>query len=166
MMLLALTTLWQSLVVSKLAGGLPTATEDAALSQTTRLDGTTHNGSTMTGSLSEEGAQALALIASEWFKAARRLIRITQETSPDRVERERAQLAYSSSRINGVLSQNGLRMVTHEGTAFTPQLPVEPVNPEDFESEEGLVVYETLEPTVLLDGRVIARGRVVLARSE
>ena len=140
-------------------------TEDAALSQTTRLDGTTHDGSTMTVSLSEEGAQALALIASEWFKAARRLMRLTQDTSPDRVERERAQLAYSSSRINGVLSQNGLRMVTHEGAAFSPQLPAEPVNPEDFDNEEGLVVHETLEPTILLDGRVIARGRVVLARA-
>ena len=120
----------------------------------------------MSDPLSEEGAQALTLIVSEWFKAARRLMRLTKETSPARVERERAQFAYSWSRIDDVLSQNGLRMVTHEGTAFTPQLPAEPVNPEDFSNEEGLVVQETLEPTVLLHGRVIARGRVVLARAE
>jgi hypothetical protein len=119
----------------------------------------------MTEPMSDEDGQALALVASEWFKAARRLMRLTQETSPDRIERERAQLAYASSRINGVLSQSGLRMVTHEGTAFSPQLPAEPVNPEDFDNEEGLVVQETLEPTILLHGRVIARGRVVLARA-
>jgi hypothetical protein len=118
----------------------------------------------MTGALSDEQAQALALIASEWFKAARRLLQLTEKTTPDRVERERAQLAYASSRITDVLSQGGMRMVTHEGTAFSPQLPVEPVNPEDFDSEEGLVVHETLEPTILLQGRVITRGRVVLTR--
>ena len=93
----------------------------------------------MTVPLSEDGAQALALVASEWFRAARRLMRLTQETSPSRVERERAQLAYTLSRIDGVLAQNGLRMVTHEGAEFSPQLPAEPVNPEDFEHEEGLV---------------------------
>lgn len=119
----------------------------------------------MTVALSEEGAQALALVASEWFKAARRLSRLTQETAPGRVERERAQLAYAHGRIEGVLAKNGLRMVTHEGAEYSAQLPVEPVNPEDFDSEEGLVVQETLEPTVLLDGRVVARGRVVLRRA-
>jgi hypothetical protein len=92
-------------------------------------------------------------------------MRLTQETSPARVDRERAQFAYSLTRIDDVLARNGLRMVTHEGAEFSPQLPAEPVNPEDFDNEEGLVVQETLEPTVLLHGRVVARGRVVLARA-
>jgi hypothetical protein len=118
----------------------------------------------MTKCLSEEGAIALALVASEWFKSARRLMRLTQEASPARMERERAQLTYAQGRIDGALAKNGLRMITHEGEKFSPQLPVEPVNPEDFDSEEGLMVQETIEPTVLLHGRVVARGRVVLAK--
>lgn len=121
--------------------------------------------STMTTPHSHEVANALALVATEWFKAARRLMRCTKEMAPARAERERAQLAYAHSRIESVLAENGLRMVTHEGVEFSPQLPVEPVNPEDFDNEEGLVVKETLEPTVLLDGLVVARGRVVLARA-
>lgn len=119
----------------------------------------------MIAPLSDEGAQALALVASEWFKAARRLLRLAHEAVPARVERERAQLAYAQSRIEGVLAKNGLRMVTHDGAEYSPQIPAEPVNPEDFETEEGLMVQETLEPTVLFDGRVIARGRIVLARA-
>ncbi len=119
----------------------------------------------MTVPISEEGAQALALVASEWFKAARPLSRLVQEMAPARLERERAQLAYALTRIEDALASSGLRMVTQEGAEYSPQLPAEPVNPEDFNSEEGLVVQEALEPTVLLDGRVIARGRVVLARA-
>ena len=118
----------------------------------------------MTTGLSEEGALALALVATEWFKLARRLSRLTLETAPTRIERERAQLAYAYGRIESTLAGSGLRVVTHDGAEYSPQLPAEPANPEDFDTEEGLVVQETLEPTILLHGRVIARGRVVLAR--
>ena len=121
-------------------------------------------GTGMTASISEGGAWALAILASEWFRTARRLMRVTQQNSPTSIERERAQLAHARSRIDDALAQNGLRMVTHDGAFFSAELPVEPVNPEDFDTEEGLVVQETIEPTVVLNGRVVIRGRVVLAR--
>lgn len=114
----------------------------------------------------EEGIDALATVATEWFKAARRLHRLTQETAPARIERERAQLSFSERRIQDTLSALELRLVTYDGAEFSAQLPAEPVNPEDFDSEEGLVVSETLEPTILHQGKVVLRGRVVLARGK
>ncbi len=107
---------------------------------------------------------ALALIASEWFKAVRRLARLAQEVTPQRFERERAQLVYSQSQVESLLSKLGMRMVTYDGASYTPHLPAEPVNPEDFDNEEGLMVRETLEPTILHDGRVLIRGQVVLGK--
>ncbi len=118
----------------------------------------------MTAVLSDEAAMTMALLASEWFKTARRLTRLTQDVAPARLERERAQLSFSQNRVEGALAQMGVRLVTHDGMPFTPQLPAEPVNPEDFDTDEGLLVRETLEPTVMLDGRIVARGRVVLGR--
>jgi hypothetical protein len=118
----------------------------------------------MTQTVSDQGAHALALLASEWFKAARRLVKVTQDSAPSRIERERAQLIYFQGRIETALADNGLRLVTHDGTVFSAELPAEPVNPEDFDTDEGLIVHETLEPTVIHDGRVIMRGRVILAR--
>jgi hypothetical protein len=141
-------------------------TNDAEQSRITGRDGTTHEVSRMNPPLSDQAAQALALLASEWFKTARRLSRLTQETSPARLERERAQLAYSQSRVKVALAEHGLRLITHDGVEFSPQIPAEPVNPEDFDTDEGLIVRETVEPTVIHDGRVIARGLVVLARGE
>lgn len=120
----------------------------------------------MSAFLSEQGARALAVLASEWFKTARRLSRITQQATPTHAERERAQIAYSKTLVEDALAENGIRLVTYEGVPFTPQLPAEPINPEDFGSEEELRVHETLEPTVVQEGRVIARGRVVLERSK
>lgn len=118
----------------------------------------------MSSPVSGQGAEALAIIATEWFKASRRLHKLTLEAAPARLERERAQLSYSERRILDTLASLELRLVTYDGSEFSAQLPAEPVNPEDFDSEEGLVVTETLEPTILHHGKVILRGRVVLAK--
>jgi len=118
----------------------------------------------MNEQLADEAAKTLALVASEWFKTARRLARLTQEVAPGRLERERAQLSFAQNRIEISLARLGIRLVTHDGLPFTPELPAEPVNPEDFDTEEGLLVRETLEPTVLFEGRIVARGRVVLGK--
>jgi hypothetical protein len=119
----------------------------------------------MSSSLSHEGIEALAILATEWFKAARRMTRVTRGFAPTQFERERAQLVYSERRVEDALSACGMRLITYDGSDFSAHLPAEPVNPEDFESEEDLTVIETLEPTVLHDGRIVLRGRVVLARS-
>lgn len=114
--------------------------------------------------LDDDAADALALLAAEWFKTSRRLSRLTQDVAPARLERERAQAAYSQRRVEETLGKNGMRLITHDGLPFSPEIPAEPVNPEDFDTEEGLVVSETLEPTVICGGRVLARGLVVLAK--
>ncbi len=106
----------------------------------------------------------LVLLAVEWWKANRRLLRLAAEAAPDRLERERAQAAYAGRRIEAALAELGLRLAEHTGQPYSPGLPAEPVNPEDFDTEEGLVVADTIEPTVLAHGRILLRGKVVLRR--
>lgn len=110
--------------------------------------------------------ELLALLATEWFKAARRAIRIAIESAPNRFERERAQLAYSERRISTALAVEGVHMRDFDGEPYSPSLPAEPINPEDFSSEEGLIVRDTIEPTILHNGRIVMRGKVLLAKGE
>ena len=114
--------------------------------------------------MNDQAVEAMALLATEWFKAARRSMRIIHEVAPTRMEREHAQLTYSFRRVMQALADNGMRIQDFAGQQYSPSLPVEPVNPEDFDNEEGLVIGETVEPTVLHEGRLILRGRVVLAK--
>ena len=107
---------------------------------------------------------ALLLLATEWWKSTRRLLRLAADAAPDRVERERAQATYAARRITAALAGLGLRLADHDNQPYSPAMPAEPVNPEDFDTEEGLVVAETIEPTLLLDGRIVQRGKVVLRR--
>ena len=106
----------------------------------------------------------LVLLAVEWWKANRRLLRLAAETAPERLERERAQTAYAGRRIDAALAALGLRLAEHTGQPYSPALPAEPVNPEDFDGEEALEVADTIEPTVLAEGRILQRGKVVLRR--
>ena len=108
---------------------------------------------------------ALLLLAAEWWKSNRRLLRLAAEAQPGRLERERAQAAYSTRRIEAALDGVGLRLADHTGQPFSPSLPAEPVNPEDFAGEDGLEVADTVEPTVLEHGRILRRGKVVLRRA-
>ena len=119
----------------------------------------------MNEGINKAAAAALAITAVEWFKASRRLVALAGATEPARGGRERAQLAFSRSKVEDALSAVGMRLVDHDGEAFSPELPAEPVNPEDFGSEEALTVSSTIEPTVMLSGRILSRGRVVLAKA-
>lgn len=116
--------------------------------------------------MSDENPELLALLAIEWFKAGHRAVRMALEIAPSRFERERAQFAYSFQRVAAVLAGHGIRMHEFLDQPYSPSLPVEPVNPEDFTTEEGLIVRETIEPTVLHNGRVVMRGKVVLAKGK
>lgn len=116
--------------------------------------------------LPEDGAAALALVATEWFRAIRRLQRLTTNLPAAGVERERAQRNYSTARVTEALGTLGLRLVEHDGTRYSAEIPAEPVNPEDFGDTEDIVVLETLEPTVVLDGKILLRGQVVLAKGK
>ena len=78
---------------------------------------------------------AILLLATEWWKSTRRLLRLAAEAAPGRVERERAQATYSGRRITAALAALGIRMTGHDGQPYSPSLPAEPVNGEDFDTE-------------------------------
>ena len=119
-----------------------------------------------TGRDEDPGTDAVLLLATEWWRTSRRLLRLAAAAAPERVERERSQLTYASRRIGTALAALDLRLVEHDGQPYSPTLPAEPVNPEDFDTDEGLAVLDTVEPTILRAGRIVRRGKVVLRQAK
>lgn len=118
-----------------------------------------------TSSTPDAVLDAVLLLATEWWKSSRRLLRLAADAAPERLERERAQFTYAARRIGTALAALDLRLVEHDGQPYSPALPAEPLNPEDFATEENLQVAETIEPTVLRAGRILRRGKVVLRQA-
>ena len=117
------------------------------------------------GDASPDPTDAVLMLAVEWWKSSRLLLRLAADAAPERVERERPQFTYAARRTAAALAALDLRLVEHDGQPYSPALPAEPVNPEDFASEENLQVAETIEPTVLRAGRILRRGKVVLRQA-
>jgi hypothetical protein len=107
---------------------------------------------------------AFARIAVDYWRLLRAYDRLRGSIASQDSPRLAAQSRFAAERLENVLGQVGLRMVLFDGQAFHPGLPVEALNVGDFDSEEGLVVAFTTEPTVLAEGRVIALGKVTLER--
>lgn len=70
----------------------------------------------------------------------------------------------SEKKMISILSENGLRIANFEGQDYSPNLPLTVVNTDDFDGNEGLIVAQMIEPTIVDDENVINMGKAILAR--
>lgn len=57
-----------------------------------------------------------------------------------------------------------LRIVVFDGQIYDEGMPITPLNADEFEKEDRLVVQQTIEPTVItFDGKIIRTGTVILS---
>ena len=92
--------------------------------------------------------------------------RLVRDQAADRQPRTLAQLRYVRGRLDSILGARGLRLIAYVGEPYSPNLPVTIANADEFQGNEGLVIAETLEPTLLADGRVVAMGKVILKQGD
>jgi hypothetical protein len=103
----------------------------------------------------------VARLAAEAWRLRRRLIRVEEQRAGDDVLRP---LRESMSRIEDVLAEFKVQMLEHEGESYDPGLQIEVLHAR--EGEGPTVIVETIRPTILLDGRVLQHGQVVIGPSE
>lgn len=103
----------------------------------------------------------VARLASEAWRLRRRLDRIDpQGTAEERLR----PLHDSIARIDDAFAEYRVTFVEHEGQPYDPGLQVEVLHARDGDGK--LVVVETIRPTVLLDGRILLQGQVVIGPAE
>lgn len=110
--------------------------------------------------------EALAHLAIEYWRLLRVCQRAIADQPIEKQTRGAAQLRYGQSRMEHLLQDHGLRLYTYDGTVYEPNLPVTVVNQEDVVGIEQLVVENTIEPTIMANGEVLAMGKVVLRKAE
>ena len=108
----------------------------------------------------------LAELTVECWRMLRLGERLVRDQAADRQPPALAQLRYVRGRLDAILSARGLRLVAYVDEPYSPNLPVTVANADEFQGNEGLVIAETLEPTLLSDGRVVAMGKVILKQGD
>lgn len=110
--------------------------------------------------------EAMINLATESWRFAKGFERGLTQLSPARARRRTSQLQWFLKKTEESLEDIGLRIVNIEGYPYDPDMSATPVNIEDFEPEEHLVVDQMLEP-IIMDGTVLAKtGTVILRRTE
>lgn len=78
--------------------------------------------------------------------------------------RYKSQLRWFVKKIEDSLEQAGLRIVNIEGANFDSGMPVTPLNLNDFEESDQLIVEQMIEPIIMSEESLIRTGVVILKK--
>lgn len=104
----------------------------------------------------------LAALAVQYWKLCEAFGRELEHAGEDRVQAGEAQLRFARRRLDTILSEAGLRLVSYDGSPFSPEIPASPVNAEDIAPGAATLVDTTIEPTVTANGKVLIAGKILL----
>ena len=104
----------------------------------------------------------LAALAVHYWKLCAAFDRELDFMTHDRAQAGEAQLRFARRKLDTILGEAGLSIVTYDGTPFTPDVPASPVNAEDIADSAAAIVASTVEPTVTGPGGVLIAGKILL----
>lgn len=118
------------------------------------------------GTIMTDGEDTMAKLAVEYWKLLRVLERALDSVPEDRRERYASQGRYAADRLNELLRDRRMSVQSFDGMDFEVNLPVSPVNGDEFQGRADVVVARTIEPAVIADMRPVLMGKVYLASKE
>ena len=97
--------------------------------------------------------------------------RKTFEKAMSKLEPEEGQKTISKfnwfmKKMNDALNSAGMRYVNLEGQEFSEGLPISPINIDDFEPNDKLLIEQMLEPIIMEGDTVKKPGTAILGRIE
>ncbi|MFC5420167.1 hypothetical protein ACFPOB_11420 [Bosea eneae] len=113
--------------------------------------------------ISQREASLLELALESW-RFQRLFGRALAKLDPLEAARFTNQHRYFVGKIESCLADAGMRFVSHEGQIFETGTAATPLNIDDFEAEDVVVVVETIEPTVMNTSGLVRMGSVMLRK--
>jgi len=108
--------------------------------------------------------KSLIDMAVESWRFGRVFERVMMKLDAREQTRYQGQLRWFMKQIEESLTEAGLRIVNVEGHPFDPGVAATPLNIEEFEADDTLVVDQMLEPIIMGDDGVIRTGTVILRK--
>ena len=109
---------------------------------------------------------AVTSMAIESWRFGRIFDRLLTKMDASEQKRCRSQLRWFMKNVDEFLEQVDLRIVSVEGHAYDPGVAATPINIEDFDSEDSLIVDQMLEPIIMGKDGLVKAGTVILKREE
>jgi len=110
--------------------------------------------------------QVVVSMAVESWRFAKVLDRLLTKLDAGEQNRYRSQLRWFTKKIEQALEQADLQIVNVEGHAFDPGMAATPLNIEEFDAEDALIVDQMLEPIIIGKDGLVQTGIITLRKVE
>ena len=110
--------------------------------------------------------EAIISMAIESWRFGRVFDRLLIKLDAGEQKRYKSQLRWFMKKMEESLEQVDLRIVNVEGHPFDPGMAATPLNIEDFNSEDSLIVDQMLEPIIMGKDGLVKMGTIILRRIE
>jgi len=111
-------------------------------------------------------SKSLADMAVESWRFSRLFARALTKLDAGEQSRYQGQLRWFQRKLEDSLVDAGMRIVNVEGQLFDPGMAATPLNIEEFDPADTLVVEQMLEPIVMGPNGLLRTGTVTLRKVE
>ena len=101
---------------------------------------------------------AVISMAVESWRFSRVFDRLLMKLDAGEQNRYKNQFRWFIKKVEEALEQSGLRLVNVEGHPFDPGMAATPLNIEEFDAKDSLMVDQMLEPIIIKTGTVTLRN--------
>tara|TARA_Y100000588_G_scaffold61318_1_gene60558 strand:+ start:1174 stop:1533 length:360 start_codon:yes stop_codon:yes gene_type:complete len=109
--------------------------------------------------------KSLLDVAVESWRFGRLFDRLLTKLDAGEQGRYRSQFRWFQRQLEESLADSGMRIVNLEGQKFDPGMAATPLNIEEFDPNDELIVDQMLEPTIMGPQGVMRSGTVTLRRA-
>lgn len=105
-------------------------------------------------------------IAIELFRFEKTYETIMNKLDVLEQKKYRSQFGWFTKKVYSAIEDNNIKLVSLEGNEYDPGMPVTPLNIEEFDSNDELIIQQMIEP-IVMDGEAILReGTVLLGKRD
>jgi hypothetical protein len=108
--------------------------------------------------------QVIIRLAVESWRFARLFDRLLTKLDAGERNRYQSQFRWFLKKVDEALSEAELRIANVEGYPFDPGIAATPLNIEEFEPEDTLVVDQMLEPIIMGKDGLVKMGTITLRK--
>ena len=114
----------------------------------------------------EELKQAILNMSVEAWRFRKTFEKAMSKMEPEESLKTISKFNWFMKKMNDALNSAGMRYVNLEGQEFSEGLPVSPINIDDFEPNDKLLIEQMLEPIIMEGDAVKKPGTAILGRIE
>lgn len=120
----------------------------------------------MENNLSQKYEDLIIKIVTENWRLMKLFMKVITKLDVSEANRYLNQIRYFQKTIHDSLNEAGLKLVNLEGQSFDTGIAATPLNIDEFDAEDRLIVDQMIEPLIMKDGVIRKQAIINLVKVE